>query len=106
MRINTIKPRLRTLSNRLNTTTLAGGVNRIRGSKWQQIRQSHLTANPLCVHCLVNNRYTLANEVDHIKPLWQGGQEFNPSNIQSLCTECHKAKTAQEATQRSKQFQY
>lgn len=104
MRITTLKPRLKTIANRLHSTATANGTVRVRGSKWQAMRLSHLTDNPLCVHCLAAGRYTAADEVDHIKPLWQGGLEFNPYNLQSLCTECHKVKTAAEAKQRANQF--
>lgn len=106
MRISTLKPRLATLSNRLQSTVKAGATIRIRGSKWQAMRLNHLRDNPLCAHCLANNHYSAANEVDHITPLWNGGLEFNPNNLQSLCTPCHKAKTAAEASLRAKQFNY
>ena len=40
-------------------------------------------------------------EFDHIKPLWDGG-ENRESNIQPMCLGCHKPKTAAEARQRGK----
>ena len=39
-------------------------------------------------------------ELDHIVPLVDGGSH-DPSNLQTLCTPCHKKKTAQEARQRA-----
>ncbi|MAJ59069.1 MAG: hypothetical protein CBC48_03205 [bacterium TMED88] len=39
-------------------------------------------------------------EVDHIVPLVDGGSH-EMSNLQSLCTPCHKRKTAAEATARA-----
>jgi hypothetical protein len=42
----------------------------------------------MCVLC--GNR---ATEVDHIVELADGGSFFDPSNLRSLCTTCHKAKT-------------
>jgi len=41
-------------------------------------------------------------ELDHIVPLVDGGSH-DPSNLQTLCTPCHKKKTAQEARQRAAQ---
>ena len=35
-------------------------------------------------------------EVDHIKPVSQGGAEFDPANLQTLCRRCHIAKSAAE----------
>lgn len=37
-----------------------------------------------------------AFHVDHITPLSQGGHPFDESNLQTLCRECHEAKTADE----------
>ena len=34
-----------------------------------------------------------ANEVDHITP----GDDHSPENLQGICTDCHRAKTAREA---------
>ena len=39
-------------------------------------------------------------EVDHIVPLVDGGSH-EMANLQSLCTPCHKRKTAAEATERA-----
>jgi hypothetical protein len=39
-------------------------------------------------------------ELDHIVPLVDGGSH-EPSNLQTLCTPCHKKKTAQEARERA-----
>ncbi len=40
-----------------------------------------------------------AEEVDHVVPLWAGGAD-DESNYQSLCSPCHKVKTASEASAR------
>lgn len=34
--------------------------------------------------------------VDHITPISDGGHPFDESNLQTLCAECHEAKTARE----------
>lgn len=35
-------------------------------------------------------------ECDHVNPMDAGGDPYEPSNLQSLCRECHLAKTAAE----------
>jgi len=42
-------------------------------------------------------------EVDHITPLSEGGHPFDPGNLQTLCTDCHQDKSAQEASERAEQ---
>ena len=42
----------------------------------------------------------LADELDHIVPLWQGGQDA-PHNRQGLCHDHHSAKSAAEAKERN-----
>ena len=63
-------------------------------------RSAWLSAHPLCKHCVAEGRVTAATEVDHVVPLHQGGAD-DESNFQSLCNDCHKAKTAQEARGRA-----
>lgn len=41
-----------------------------------------------CVNCGAE-----AKEVDHIVEIQHGGPEFDPSNLRSLCHECHRVKT-------------
>lgn len=66
---------------------------RLRGSKWREIRASVLRSNPLCVHCDGLGMTRAATEVDHID-----GDSLNNSwsNLQGLCHECHTAKTLRE----------
>jgi 5-methylcytosine-specific restriction endonuclease McrA len=56
-------------------------------------REAALTRTPICVDC----RDRLAEEVDHVIPLAQGGPEFALSNLQGLCAVCHSLKSAREA---------
>jgi 5-methylcytosine-specific restriction protein A len=55
-------------------------------------------------HCAVCLNWYIAPflQVDHTKPLADGGTD-TPDNVQPLCTPCHKAKTAREATARASQ---
>ncbi|KAL1774785.1 DNA annealing helicase and endonuclease ZRANB3 isoform X2 [Sigmodon hispidus] len=40
-------------------------------------------------------------QVDHIKPVYEGGGQCSLDNLQTLCTVCHKERTAQQAKERS-----
>jgi 5-methylcytosine-specific restriction endonuclease McrA len=39
--------------------------------------------------------------VDHITPVADGGHPFNPANLQTLCEDCHREKTARENSERT-----
>lgn len=39
----------------------------------------------------------IADVVDHVKPLAEGGDKYNPENFQSLCDPDHTEKTTQDA---------
>ena len=68
---------------------------RIRGRKLQRIRKRILAEQPLCPICEIEGRVRAATEVDHIKPLWAGGDNSR-ANQQGLCTEHHRAKSIDE----------
>ena len=75
--------------------------NAAGGHKWRQIRKRVLARDcGMCVLCQKQGRFTLAAEVDHITPVWEGGTDAE-NNLQSLCPPCHRAKTAIEATRRA-----
>lgn len=104
MKLKSLPNRLKTIPNRLTNGTQVGQVVRVAGSRWKRIRLEHLADEPLCRMCTQQSRVTLATEVDHIKPLWEGGQEYDRDNLQSLCSPCHIIKTSEEAKRRAKQF--
>ncbi|KAM4626109.1 DNA annealing helicase and endonuclease ZRANB3-like [Discoglossus pictus] len=41
-------------------------------------------------------------QVDHIKPVYGGGGQCSMENLQTLCTVCHKERTAKQAKERSR----
>lgn len=41
-------------------------------------------------------------QVDHIKPVYEGGGQCSLDNLQTLCTVCHKERTARQAKERSR----
>lgn len=75
----------------------AGTTPRIRGERWMKARRDALVEGGFtCVDC---GHVSADNEVDHDKPLEQGGSN-DMSNLRIRCTACHKKKTANEAKQR------
>ena len=68
------------------------------GAAWEKLRAEVLKRDEgLCQPCLFGQmRPTPATEVDHIVPKAQGGTD-DPSNLQSICTSCHRAKTSRES---------
>ena len=75
---------------------------RIRGRKLMGIRERIFRRDPLCVACLAKKPQQINKSVvvDHVTPLHRGGKDID-SNRQGLCDDCHKEKTAREATERS-----
>ena len=66
-------------------------------TRWKKYRKAFLSAHPLCVRCLENNKTTAATVVDHIVP-HKGNQRlfWNKENHQALCKKCHDRKSASE----------
>lgn len=61
--------------------------------KWRAAKQGWKCA--ICCDIL-----PAAFELDHIKPLFDGGEDCYITNSQALCPNCHAAKTQKEAIQR------
>lgn len=72
---------------------------RLRGRHGVERRQRLMRANPLCVECLKIGEYREAVEFDHVVPLADGGADHE-SNMQGLCLDCHRRKTAIEQQRR------
>lgn len=54
---------------------------------WRRVRAEHLRAEPSCRFC-----GAIATDVDHIRPLSQGGTH-DAANLRSLCHSCHSRRT-------------
>lgn len=67
-------------------------TKRIRGRELQRIRKRILQRDPLCIECKKHKRVRASTQVDHIVPLYIGGEESD-DNRQGLCDQCHEKKT-------------
>ncbi|WP_118133703.1 HNH endonuclease [Oceanicella sp. SM1341] len=74
-------------------------------SKWAKLRNTKLSARPLCEICERRGLVEEAVAVDHFVPVRQGGSPF-PSldGLLSLCERCHNEKSAAFDRQGGKQF--
>lgn len=100
-RLQMLKPSLQELAGR-NLPTIngnPGATPRLRGRRWMELRASWLRLHPLCCDCEAQGVTRVADEVDHVIPLWQGGAD-DEGNYASRCQEHHKVKTAREAKER------
>jgi len=68
-------------------------TERPRGRTLQRIRGRMMQDQPLCTMCDAKGFVTLGVEMDHIEPLFKGGSN-DDENLQMLCVECHRKKTA------------
>ncbi len=70
-------------------------INRPRrgGRRWRKLRDLKLRTDPICEIC----NSALAQEVHHIEPVARAPErEFDWSNLQSVCHDCHVAESAAE----------
>ena len=63
---------------------------------WQQARANQLHDHPWCQWTEEPCR-RLATDVDHVIPLAEGGDRYDPINLQSLCKQHHDTKTTRDA---------
>ena len=69
--------------------------NFLRSRQWQKIRAAFLGHHPLCEHCELLGRATLATQADHIERLVDSDHFKRTSweGLQALCAEHHNAKS-------------
>lgn len=100
--MKTLKPQLQTLRNTLRTATTR--TQRVTGGRLQTIRERIFSRDHgmcQCTECKATGRIRIAEEVDHIVPLWAGGHDVD-ANRQAINGECHKVKSAAEAALRAR----
>lgn len=70
-------------------------------NRWRKLREIVLKRDGgLCQQCRREGRITVADVVDHIVELRDGGCAFCEDNLESLCHACHAKKTARERKKR------
>lgn len=77
-------------------------------SRWRRTSLLYRQANPLCEQCLREAKegderagmVNLATSVDHIVPLFAGGEPYDWNNLQSLCDYHHSMKSQAEREQK------
>ncbi|MGV0793034.1 HNH endonuclease signature motif containing protein [Mycolicibacterium sp. XJ1819] len=62
--------------------------------QWQAVRDAYIHAHP---YCQWPGCHRVADQVDHIVPLAEGGDRYSSANLQSLCTDHHTEKTIRDA---------
>lgn len=70
-------------------------TERVRGRILQRVRQRIMQGQPLCKICEGAGLVTPGQEMDHIVPLFKGGSNED-DNLQMLCVECHRKKSADD----------
>ena len=66
---------------------------------WSHLREYMLRKSKYtCAKCGFHKMREVYSSfvVDHIKPIFLGGAEFDPDNCQVLCIPCNKVKTAED----------
>ena len=63
-------------------------------ARWQRLRKAKLSEVPLCETCERRGRKVVAEHVDHVVAIKQGGPAFPPMDgLRALCAPCHSIKT-------------
>ena len=68
-----------------------------QSTAWRELRALKIEQSPICEECQRRGITTLAQVVDHIVPINEGGARLDMDNLQSLCNPCHNRKSGQEA---------
>lgn len=77
-------------------------------NRWRKTSRLYREANPICEQCLKASKegdqshgmINLATSVDHIVPLFAGGEPYDWNNLQSLCDYHHALKSQAEREQK------
>lgn len=101
-RLTSLQPRvsqLKPLVQSLNRASSPQRLDQTKGGQAAQRRARILARDPLCKPCERQGTVRASREVDHRIPLVDGGSDSD-ENLQGICPECHKAKTAAEVKAR------
>ena len=72
---------------------------RVTGRRWASLRRSVIRDEPLC-RLQLEGCTSLAEEVDHVVSIGNGGSPTDRSNLQPVCHSCHVQKTRWDVGQR------
>jgi 5-methylcytosine-specific restriction endonuclease McrA len=100
MKLTTLKPRLATIPGRLQMAATLS-TQRLRGRAAVERRKRWLDLHPLCVECEKEGKTTAGTVPDHVVALVNGGPDTE-ENLQTLCDEHHRIKTAKDLGYRPK----
>ena len=86
-------------------------IKLINTYRWQMLRLSKLSADPLCERCRKEGRLTPADQVHHIIPI-ESARDFETmkrltydrANLMSLCRDCHRLTHIEMSTRRRRGF--
>lgn len=97
-RLRQLPPRLKAAPTRAKAIEHAPRYGKGRGGRpWRRKRERILKRDQyLCQSCKKQDRLTLATQVDHVVPQFEGGSDED-ENLQGICDDCHEAKTQAEA---------
>lgn len=96
-KLNSVMPRKVTTKAKTTRTSAPG---RGYDKSWVWLRRQFLIQEPECRVCAARETSRQAKEVDHIRPLRDGGRH-HIKNLQSLCGNCHKEKTKSDVRLRA-----
>lgn len=96
-----------------HTSKTSDYANKIHSSsRWRKTSRLYREANPICEQCLKASKragkglddtagmINLATSVDHIVPLFAGGEPYDWNNLMSLCDYHHSIKSQREREQK------
>jgi 5-methylcytosine-specific restriction protein A len=66
-------------------------------TRWRKFRRMRLNEEPLCRECEKKGLTVIADVLDHITPINEGGHIYSTKNTQPLCHPCHNSKSGKEA---------
>jgi 5-methylcytosine-specific restriction enzyme A len=64
--------------------------------RWKRRARHQLKTEPLCAACLVKGKIMPASIADHVEPHRGNWNAFRLGRLQSLCTDCHSRKWADD----------
>lgn len=68
--------------------------------RYRNKRADYMQRHPYCEECLKDSgRKSFSVQLDHIIPLFKGGDLWDESNWQALCEPCHDKKSQEEKRQ-------